>query len=88
MDFTPQAVRQLASLPKAMQARIARRIDNLATDPRPQGCEKITGGDDLYRIRVGDYRVVYQVRDERLLILVILIGHRRDIYCHLSRLSC
>lgn len=71
-----------------MQARIARRIDNLATDPRPQGCEKITGSDDLYRIRVGDYRVVYQVRDERLLILVILIGHRRDIYRYLSRLSC
>ena len=48
--------------------------------PRPPGCDKLAGPEDMYRIRVGDYRIVYQVCDEALMILVVKIGHRRDVY--------
>ena len=52
----------------------------LANDPRPPGCDKIAGLEALYRIRVGQYRVVYQIQDHVLLVLVVKIGHRREVY--------
>jgi mRNA interferase RelE/StbE len=52
----------------------------LAADPRPSGCKKLTGNTDYYRMRVGDYRVLYEVRDRDVLVLVIKIGHRREVY--------
>ena len=55
-------------------------IDALAIEPRPHGCIKLSGAKDLYRVRVGDHRIVYQVIEHRLLVLVVDIGHRRDIY--------
>ena len=55
-------------------------MDGLAKEPRPKGVKKLSGADDLYRIRVGDYRVVYQIRDDRLIVLVVRIGHRKDVY--------
>mgnify|MGYP001580816136 FL=1 len=55
-------------------------MDALAATPRPKGVKKLTGTDDLYRIRVGDYRIVYQIHDDRLIVLVVRIGHRRDVY--------
>lgn len=63
-----------------MAARIAATIDALAGDPRPSGCRKLAGTDRLYRVRVGDYRVVYEIHDDRLLVLVIKLGHRREVY--------
>jgi mRNA interferase RelE/StbE len=51
-----------------------------ASDPRPAGCKNLTGGTDYYRIRVGDYRVLYEVRDRDVLVLLIKIGHRREVY--------
>jgi mRNA interferase RelE/StbE len=56
------------------------RIDALAEDPRPQGIEKLSAEDNLYRIRSGDYRVIYEIRDAELLILVAKVGHRREVY--------
>jgi mRNA interferase RelE/StbE len=56
------------------------RVEALAGDPRPQGCEKLEGVRDLYRVRVGEYRVVYQVSDNILLVLVVRVAHRRDVY--------
>jgi mRNA interferase RelE/StbE len=56
------------------------RIDALALDPRPPASKKLPGGEDLYRIRVGDYRVIYQVQARIVVVTVIRIGHRRDIY--------
>jgi mRNA interferase RelE/StbE len=56
------------------------RIRALADDPRPQGSEKITGSDDLYRIRSGDYRAIYTIQDDRLVVLVVRVAHRRDVY--------
>lgn len=55
-------------------------MDALAGDPRPKGVKKLFGLDDLYRIRVGEYRVVYQIQDNRLIVLVVRIGHRKDVY--------
>ena len=80
VEFKPSAVRDLAALPKDAQRRLALKIDSLALDPRPSGCEKIQGGEGLSRVRVGDYRVIYFAEDLRLLILVVKIGHRKDVY--------
>ena len=55
-------------------------MDALAANPRPRGVKKLTGLDDLYRIRVADYRIVYQIQDDRLIVLVVRIGHRKDVY--------
>jgi len=55
-------------------------MDGLAKEPRPKGVNRLTGAADLYRIRVGDYRVVYQIQDNRLIVLVVRIGHRKDVY--------
>jgi mRNA interferase RelE/StbE len=63
-----------------VQERIVGRIEELAAEPRPRGAVKLQGEDDLYRIRVGDYRVVYTIRDEELIVLVLRVGHRRDVY--------
>jgi mRNA interferase RelE/StbE len=52
----------------------------LSADPRPTGCKKLAGSPDYYRIRVSDYRVLYEVRDRDVLVLVIKIGHRREVY--------
>ncbi|MBY0395509.1 MAG: type II toxin-antitoxin system RelE/ParE family toxin [Thermoleophilia bacterium] len=66
-------------MPKAVQMRIAPHIEALATEPRPHGCVKLTGSDE-YRIRVGDYRVIYAVEDRRLIVLDVRVAHRRDVY--------
>jgi mRNA interferase RelE/StbE len=78
--FTPAARRQLASLDALTQRRVARRIEALGTDPRPAGAEMLTGGDGEARIRVGDWRVIYIVRHDKLVVIVIKIGHRSDVY--------
>lgn len=76
----PSAERALRKLPVPIRSRIGSRLDGLASNPRPSGCEKLGGVDDLYRVRVGDYRVVYRVSDEVLVVLVVTIGHRSDVY--------
>ena len=80
VHLAPRAERALLSFEVRTQRRLARKIDALANDPRPRGVKKLKGEDDLYRLRVGDYRVIYQVQDRVLLVLVLGIGHRRDIY--------
>lgn len=80
VELKPSAAKALEALPKPDQRRIAARIDALATDPRPGGAKKLEGEDDLYRIRVGDYRIVYQIQARRLIVLVVCIAHRRDVY--------
>ena len=72
--------RGLASLPKADTSRVDAAILGLATDRHPPGSKKLQGEIDLYRIRVGDYRIIYKVETERLVVLVVNIGNRRDIY--------
>jgi mRNA interferase RelE/StbE len=80
IEVKPQAEKALAKIPDPHRRRIARAIDGLARQPRPAGCIKLTGADDAYRIRVGDYRIVYQVADRVLIVYVIRVAHRRDVY--------
>jgi len=80
IELKPSAARELERLPREVQRRVARAIDGLASDPRPDGVKKLEGPDELYRVRTGDYRILYQIRDAVLLILVVNIGHRRDVY--------
>lgn len=80
IELTPQAAKQLESLDRTTLKRVAARIDALADDPRPAGARKLAPRDNLYRIRVGDYRVIYRVLDRLILVTIIRIGHRRDVY--------
>jgi mRNA interferase RelE/StbE len=74
------AEKQLAALDKPVRERVAAAIDALAETPRPSGAIAMQGAAGLLRIRVGSYRVVYTVSDRELIVLVIDIGHRREIY--------
>jgi len=80
VEFKPSAAKAVRKLPVAVQRRILDRVEALAGDPRPQGCDKLEGLRDLYRVRVGQYRVVYQVSDKLLLVLVVRVAHRREVY--------
>ena len=75
-----RAVRSLASLERREQLRIRAALDLLADNPRPPNCVAMKGENSVYRVRVGDYRIVYEVLDGVLLIHVVRIGHRRDVY--------
>ncbi len=78
--LTPAADRQFAKLPSRAREGVAASFVTLGTNPRPQGCIKLAGPLDLWRIRVGSYRVVYQVLDTVLLVTVVTIGDRKDVY--------
>jgi len=82
IELTRPAARWLRKLDQAIRRRIAARIDSLADDPRPPGCLQLQGSDDppLYRVRVGDYRIIYCIEDDKLIVLVVRIGHRSDVY--------
>jgi mRNA interferase RelE/StbE len=70
----------LRNLTADVQRRLDPALQALKQDPRPPGCKKLSGEESLWRIRVGDYRIVYQIRDNELLVLVLKMGHRREIY--------
>jgi mRNA interferase RelE/StbE len=76
---TPIADKMVARLPKPVRARIAERLAALSENPRPHGSIKLTGRDE-YRIRVGDYRIIYTIHDDKLIILIIDVGNRKDVY--------
>jgi mRNA interferase RelE/StbE len=78
--MTPEARRNMLALPQDVARRVTVCILALAQSPRPPKTKKLKGTADLWRVRVGDYRVVYQIEDGRLLIVVIRIGHRREVY--------
>ena len=80
IHFAGRAERAFRKLSPEVQRRLDPAILALADNPRPPGCLKLSGPDSLWRIRVGDYRIVYQIQDEILLILVVNVGHRREIY--------
>jgi len=80
ITFSKDALKEYGKLSQSRRRLIERKIDGLAMNPRPSGCKKLAGNDGLYRIRSGDYRVLYRVTDKTLVILVVKIGHRRDIY--------
>jgi mRNA interferase RelE/StbE len=78
--FHRQAEKVLHRLPKDLLSRLWRAIQNLAANPRPEGCKKLEGHDNLYRIRVGDWRVSYAVEDDTLIVLILEIAPRGGAY--------
>ncbi len=80
IEFSRRAEKQFEDLPQQIQQRIRPRIDALAEDPRPPGVKKLEETENQYRLRVGDYRIVYEIHDAILLVILVRIGHRSDVY--------
>jgi mRNA interferase RelE/StbE len=81
VEITTEAKDFLRDLDKSTRGRISKRINDLATDPRPSGHKKLKGqAEDIYRIRAGNYRVLYVIRDDVLKVIVIKVDHRKDVY--------
>lgn len=80
VEISPGAEREFRKLDHETQRRLRPRIEALASEPRPAGAKKLKGREDLWRIRAGDYRIVYEVRDRILVVLVVRIAHRREVY--------
>jgi mRNA interferase RelE/StbE len=78
--LTTSAEKELHGLPAKLVARIVARLERLASTPRPPGCKKLRGGDNEWRVRVGDYRVVYEIDDDARTVDVTRIAHRREVY--------
>ncbi len=79
VDISPRARRALARIPNPDYGRIVVAIDDLANDPRPPGCKKLVGS-PYCRIRIGNYRVIYEIDDEEFVVTIIDAGHRSNIY--------
>jgi len=80
IEFSNPAAKKFKSLPFQNQEQLKIKIDALSTDPRPDGIVKLIGEDNLYRLRVGDYRIIYALQDKKLVVLIVKIGHRREVY--------
>lgn len=80
IQFKNSALKELRKLPKAIADQVAGDIDGLSGNPRPPGHKKLKGNYNLYRLRSGDYRIVYQIHDKVLVVLVIRINNRKDVY--------
>ncbi|MFQ6615204.1 MAG: type II toxin-antitoxin system RelE/ParE family toxin [Fidelibacterota bacterium] len=80
IEFKPAARRGMAKLPQDIQRRIGQQIDSLASNPLPPGVRKLTGSKNTYRVRVGDYRILYDLYQGRLVVLIVGVGHRRNVY--------
>lgn len=78
--LAPAATRQLRKLDPPVRRRMQAVFETLAVDPRPPAATRLVGGAGAWRVRTGDYRVVYEVQDTRLVVFVIGLGHRRDVY--------
>ena len=86
VELKPATVKHLSKLEKKFQVQVRDKIDSLAKDPRPDGAIKLSGVKDLYRLTSGNFRIIYQVSDDKLLVLVVKIGDRKDIYKNLADL--
>ncbi|MBI3073817.1 MAG: type II toxin-antitoxin system RelE/ParE family toxin [Deltaproteobacteria bacterium] len=80
VEVSRTAERQIRSLDRPVQVRVLRVIMALSVNPRPAGHKKLAGYDDVFRIRVGDYRVLYSIDGRQLVVIVLKVGHRRAIY--------
>ena len=79
IEIKKTAIKELNNLPPSDLKKIIKRIQSLADDPRPPGCKKLSS-EEKYRIRSGNYRILYKIEDDILLIYIVKIGHRRDVY--------
>jgi len=79
IEIKKSAAKEIRKLPKNDINRIVEKIQMLSSDPRPSGCKKLSG-DEKYRIRIGTYRILYSIHDNKLVIFIVKVGHRKDIY--------
>ena len=84
IELTKSAAKALKSIPKKDQKRIAKKMEDLADKPPGPAKTKMKGDNPFHRVRVGDYRVIYEIQNEILLILILKIGHRKEVYRRLS----
>ena len=80
VELAKRVQRDLRKLPVGLQERLVSRIEMLGDNPRPRGVRKLAGEKNAYRIRVGDYRILYEIRDDVLVVIIVRIGHRSDVY--------
>ncbi|RKY07577.1 MAG: type II toxin-antitoxin system RelE/ParE family toxin [Planctomycetota bacterium] len=80
VDVGPKASKFVRKQDAIVQQQLIRKLRELENDPRPHGCKRLQGKKNLYRVRSGDYRIIYTIKDNQLLVLVVQIGHRRDVY--------
>lgn len=80
VTLSPAATRQLRKLDPPARRRIQAAIELMATEPRPPAATQLVGGAGEWRVRTGDHRIVYEIRDDELLVLVLAVGHRREVY--------
>ena len=80
IEVSATAEKQLGKLRQADRIRILRAVKGLAREPRPQGCRKLQGYDDVFRIRVGKFRVLYSIDGRRIIVTVLKVAHRKDVY--------
>lgn len=80
IEFSPTAESQFKKLPKEVQVRLKHRIDILVENPFPRGVKKLSAQENFYRLRIGDHRIIYQVQGKALLILILKLGHRKNVY--------
>jgi mRNA interferase RelE/StbE len=80
VEITSRAAKQLKKLPEDIKLRIEEKIQELAENPRPDGVVKLEDSEDTYRARVGKYRILYEVKDDLLIVKVVKVGHRKDVY--------
>lgn len=80
IEWKRSATKELRRLPARTIARVISTVEGLASDPYPVGATKLTGSEKSYRIRIGDYRVIYTVEDDILYVEIVRVGHRKDVY--------
>jgi mRNA interferase RelE/StbE len=80
ISLSPAAARQLRKFDPQVRRRIQGVLELLAVEPRPPAATRLVGGAGEWRVRTGDYRIVYEIEDQELLVLVLRVGHRREIY--------
>ncbi|QPK83925.1 type II toxin-antitoxin system RelE/ParE family toxin [Corynebacterium qintianiae] len=80
ITYVPSAAKAIRKLDRSTARRLLDAIESLASDPRPPGSIQLKGGSGEFRIRVGDYRVVYDIHHDELVVLVLRVGHRREVY--------
>jgi mRNA interferase RelE/StbE len=77
--FRRSVTRDLRRIPNHDLQKILAEIDSLSENPRPRGCEKLSG-QERYRVRQGDYRIIYEIKDDEVVVIVVKVGHRGDVY--------
>jgi mRNA interferase RelE/StbE len=80
IEWKRSALKELQKLPGPLISKIVSAVDNLSSNPFPQGVRKLVATEDTYRIRIGDYRVLYNIIEKKVIIEIIRVGHRKDVY--------